>query len=180
MPNVVLAQVQEELGCVEENHTAATVQKLESLPSEFRDQLSSEALSTRLAGLIADSLIACANYHEWSDEQLLYAALFELSRVSQRAIRMTGVFSPEELEVIDQALTDPVYVPLWKQMGTYSAQSILDGSPPEADVIEEMIAEFTMDLDIEHSDEKLFLIGAFVAAVSMRQVAEQEFASNTN
>jgi len=103
------------LDCMAASYTSGEQATIEQLSPKFGLDAKgngNQAAET-LAKMGGNAAQACADKSGWTSEELLYASLFEIGRLSEHAFRISGIMPADQLEKLDGALAKGDRDELW-------------------------------------------------------------------
>ena len=139
-----------------------------------------QAVVDRIGAIAMTAIETCTVRHNWTEEQSIFATLFELGRVNETAYRASGQLSAEELRSLDDALATGNRDRLWSviENGVMAGMGDTDAPVPNGDAMLLGVFLIGAGLDVENEDlavaEKAGLLLGFMA---LQRLGRREFAN---
>ncbi|MEO5706643.1 MAG: hypothetical protein ABIT10_05555 [Alteraurantiacibacter sp.] len=131
-----------------------------------------------LGQLIQNSVRACGEEHGWSPEQLLFAVVYEVGRLTEEALRVTGGLTAPDINKLDVAITAHDNAEIWQMlervmMATLGGDDEADSTPGE----DTALRDFVQSAGLNTNDATVLSVGTLMGAIAMQRVGLREFES---
>lgn len=166
------------LDCMKSSYTAAQLSEFRRLaPGMSFAEGEEQAAANRMADIGMEAVVACASSLNWSEDQMMQAAFYEISRLSEAGYRQSGALTAAELTRFDNALAQGNRDRLW-QVVERSAVSGMQGTQDEISTMDEiLLGSFALSAGFGDSEEEGAKVGMLLGFMAMQRVATREFAA---
>ncbi len=165
------------LECMAASYDAEEQATLERLSLDYgvgADHQGNEAAG-QLAKLAGAEAKECGDRAGWGQEELVYAALFEIGRVGENAIRHSAMFTPDQLQKIDAALAKGDRGTLWagveRSVWAGMMKKDADGTPQDTFAM----GAFLMGVGIGADDAVGEKTGMLLGMMALQRIGQREF-----
>lgn len=163
------------LDCMANSYTASQRAELAELGprARFGDGGGANAAADAMGDIAMLAVDSCISQLGWTQEQAMYAALYELGRVSEAAFRASGQLSDGDLAAIDRALATGDRTALWASVerGLTGGMVGDTGGPSSADTI--AMGAFILGTGL--GEDEAVRVGILLGFMGLQRMGEREF-----
>jgi hypothetical protein len=167
------------LECMAASYTAEEKATVERLSADFDIDKDGEgnSASDEIAKMAGKVTKACGQNAGWNDEQLIYAALFEVGRLSEQAFRHSKMMSSAEIQKIDASLAqgnrDNLWTALERAVMGGIAKSKQDASPQDTFAI----GAFLLGAGVGTDEKTATNTGVLLGFMALQRLGKREFSA---
>lgn len=165
------------IDCMANSYTASQRARMAEIGPDvsFGDGGTTNAAADELGDIAMAAVEQCLTRHGWTQEQAMYAAFYELGRVSEAGFRASGELTPEQLRRIDEALATGDRSRLWAAVERgLTGGMVDDGSgPPPGDAI--AMGAFVLGAGIEATERNGERVGILLGFMGLQRLGRREF-----
>lgn len=163
------------LACMANSYSPAERQQLADLGADarFGDGSQANAAADAMGDMAMEAVQDCMARLGWTEEESLYAAFYELGRVSEAGFRASGQMSSSDLASIDRALATGDRSRLWGaiERGLMGGMTGQGGEPSSSDAI--AMGAFVIGAGLGEDDA--VQVGILLGFMGLQRVGEREF-----
>lgn len=166
----------DELGCMQQNYTAAQNGQLDRLlpQVDLLGNADSPAMDP-LGELVGEAVAGCATKLEWTDLEFETAILFEIGRLLETGMRRHGPLTQEEIAKVDAALARGDRNSLWSAIEKQVAVGMSGEEAAISDADSVVMGAFMLEIGVGFDMTKAEQVGAFLATRAMQRASRREF-----
>jgi len=162
------------LDCMAQTYDAGELAEIGGFSEGF--SLDTDAEGSNSADIADFALVAadeCAGQYDWSDDQVYFAMIYEVSRLSETAYRESGSMPTDQLQLLDSALAKRERTELWALLER-AAVAGLNGEQADFNRQEEfMMGAFVLSAKID--DALAEKVGELMGIMALKRYAQREF-----
>lgn len=169
------ASAADTLGCMAQSYDAADLARIEALSTNFSiDQVKDEKADS-LGDVAFKAAAVCADSNSWSDDQIYYAMLFEVGRLSEAAYRRSDALTADQFRKLDMALARQDRTELWAILEKSTIASLNDQEPPTTSQEKIKLGIFAIAAGVGADETSGEHVGVLLGLMSMQRYAQREF-----
>ncbi len=165
------------LGCMAASYDAEQQATIDELIASYdaSDETDS-AKGDQLGEFASNAALACFMAHDWTEDQVFQAVLFEVGRLNEAAFRRSGPLPGDSLAKIDAALAEEDRTELWGllERGVVAG---MEGVDPGFTTRENFImGMFILGSGMPDAEENAVSAGMILGFMAMQRMSAREFA----
>lgn len=167
------------ISCMQGQYTEDQTDQLAALaPGLLNGTELNQPVFEEISALAMGPIASCAAQANWSEQQILFAAFYELGRINESAFRDSGTLAGDEVARIDDALAQGDRANLWSvversvRMGMGQDIQITEA---DTQVMGEFISEVGLDVGSAETDTPE-VVGMFLGFMGLQRYGAREFA----
>lgn len=162
------------LNCMAESYSASQRAELDDLATRARfGEEGTNSAADAMGDMAMQAVQECIAQRGWTQEQAMYAAFYELGRVSEAGFRASGQLSDSDLAAIDRALATGDRSALWAgvERGLMGGMTGSNAEPSTGDAI--TMGAFILGTGL--GEDEAVRIGILLGFMGLQRVGEREF-----
>lgn len=172
-----VARAADGLDCMAQSYAAEDLAAIEALSTEFSFRDGGDGSEDRLSQIGVAATYRCSEANSWSANQLYYAMLFELGRLSEAAYRRSGHLSAQQLRTIDESLAAREREELWALMER-AVLAGLENREAETTASEDLLmGGFLFSLGLGADEAMGEKVGELMGTMALQRIGRREFAA---
>ena len=175
MPGV--AQAAEGLECMAQSYSAEEQAQIAALSKDFSfaEDGSDGGTRDKLSQYGIAAAFDCFEKNGWSEDELHYAMIYELGRLSEVAYRGSGRLTAEQIRLLDEALAERERTALWTLLER-AVQAGLENREAETTPREEMMmGAFVIAAGLGSDEQTGEKVGELMGAMALQRIGRREF-----
>jgi len=165
------------LECMAQSYGAEELAEIAALSTRFSfDDSDPQSTGDELSQIGIEAAQGCSGANGWSENELYYAMLFELGRLSEAAYRLAGHLTAGQLRAIDDTLAGGERVELWTLMER-AVIAGLEGREPQSTPEEDFVlGSFLMTAGFGDDEAVGTKVGELLGTMALWRIGRREFA----
>ncbi|RPF70583.1 hypothetical protein [Aurantiacibacter spongiae] len=165
------------LGCMAGAYTGEQDARLDALADEAGFAGESDEADGELAGIVMQAVESCVDGNGWTQEEAMYAAFYELGRVSEAAYRNSGELSEAQLGNVDEALAKGDRSRLWGiiERGLMNGMASGDGNSGISGGDAMTLGAFVTGTGIGSDEATAEKVGVLLGFMALQRLGRREF-----
>lgn len=162
------------LACMADSYSASQRAELADLATRarFGDE-GTNAAADAMGDMAMEAVQVCITQRGWTQEEAMYAAFYELGRVSEAGFRASGQLSEGDLAAIDRALATGDRTALWAgvERGLMGGMTGSNAEPSASDAIS--MGAFIIGAGL--GEDEAVRVGILLGFMGLQRLGEREF-----
>lgn len=162
------------LACMAGSYTASERAELSELGVRARfGEGGTNAAADAMGELAMQAVETCVQRLGWSQEEAMYAAFYELGRVSEAGFRASGQLSRDELAAVDRALASGDRSSLWASVERELMGGMTEDRSASSTGDAIILGAFILGTGLD--EDEAVSVGILLGFMGLQRVGQREF-----